>query len=165
MSVAAYLGSMEKISFLLIFSIFAAVLLIYLANSSDAHQQFVFKKNEISFVSALSKPDGTSLGEIYVTYLSKPVFTSLFVSTKTGDKNIIIYKINKDGFFNTSGREQAISNFDFYGYEYTRIGKADFIVRLLTDNGKSVSDDFTISWNNDKNTFEIQKPRANDFPH
>jgi hypothetical protein len=150
---------------LLIFLFGVSALGVYLGYSVDWHRQIIFRTGEISHVGTLSKPDGTNLGDIYVSYLNSTVFTSLLVSKKVGNDNVVIYKINKDGFYNTLGKEMAVSRDSFYGYEFTRIDKSDFIVHLLTDSGKSVSDDYTITWNNDKNTFEIQRPHASDFTH
>jgi hypothetical protein len=149
---------------LLIFLLVVSSLGVYLGYSVDWHRQLIFRTGEISHVGALSKPNGTNLGDIYVTYLNSTVFTSLLVSKKGGNDNVVIYKINKDGFYNTLGKEMAVSRDGFYGYEFTRIDKSDFIVHLLADNGKSVSDDYTIEWNNETGIFEIQRPHASDFP-
>jgi hypothetical protein len=123
----------------------------------------VFNKDDITLAGTLKTSDGSILGEIYVTYIDRNVFSSLYISKEVDNKNIIVYKINSDGFFNTLGREQEISNINFYGYEFTRIEKDAFIVHLLTNNGKNVSDDFTVEWNYDKNIFEIQRPHAEDL--
>lgn len=113
---------------------------------------------EKKFVGKLHTPEGDELGSVYVTYLNEKVFTSLVVTKKIDEQEVVLYTINKDGFFNTLGKDGGIIESEFYGYEISSIGEDYFIVHLLTNKGRDVSDDLNIVWNKDQHIFEIQRP-------
>lgn len=133
---------------------------IYLTRSGyiDTHKKITLNQNDVTLVKTLKTPDGTILGNVNVTYITKDVFTALYIVKEIDGKNIVLYKINSDGFFNTLGKEEAVSKNNFYGYQFALIKDNYFVLHLLGNGGKDISDDATIVWNSDKMVFEIQRP-------
>ncbi|MCX6718447.1 MAG: hypothetical protein NTY81_02490 [Candidatus Staskawiczbacteria bacterium] len=144
---------------ILVVALIVITALLYLVQRIDTHKKITFNKSDITLVSTLKTPDGSILGDAYVTYLNKDVFTSLYITKEVDGKKIVIYKINSDGFFNTKGKDQEIVKDKFYGYKFVSIKSDNFVLYLLTDNGKGVSDDITVGWNYDKKVFEAQRPQ------
>jgi len=136
---------------------------------TDNHPKLTFNEDEVTLIKTLRTQDGTLLGDITVTGLhSAPpdpssgrklddTFTALYIVKKVDGKDIILYKINRDGFFNTRGKEMEFAQQSFYGYQFARIYEDHFIVHGLANNGKTISDDVTIEWNSAKALFEIQR--------
>ncbi len=129
----------------------------YFINQKEQYKKIILNNNDVTYISTLKNKEGVTLGKIYVTYISKDIFKSLYVAKEVDDKNIIIYKVNDTGFSNTLGKDLEISQGGFYGYQFSLIKDEYFVLHYLTDNGNSVSDDVTVKWNNDKNVFEVQK--------
>jgi hypothetical protein len=127
----------------------------------DTHPKVTFDQDDITFVRSLHGPDGSLIGSVYVTYTGEKMFSSLLISRIIDNKNIILYKIDRDGFFSTLGTDERLPEQvknRFYGYEFVRTADDYIVVHLLTDGGHSVSDDVTIGWNLGKKAFEIQRP-------
>jgi len=146
---------------LVVFVLIAVVGLIYSVrqHETDTHPKLTFNQSDITLVKTLKTSDGTILGNVNVTYIAEGVFTSLYIVKEVDGKNIIIYKINENGFFNVLGKEQAISKDNFYGYEFALVRDDYFVLHLVSANGNGASDDDTIAWNPNKNVFEIQRPQ------
>lgn len=148
---------------ILISILFIGTLAFFLVNRSTENQIeprpiLTFDEKNIALVKTLKSPDGSTLGDIYVTYINKDVFSSLLVSKEVEGRNIVIYKADKDGLFNTQGKDVGIAHGNFYGYEFSNIGDDHFIFHYLGDEGKSVGDEMTVKWNYDKKIFEAEKP-------
>lgn len=108
-------------------------------------------------ISTLKSKDGNILGNVYVSYINKNIFSDLIISKEIDGKNAVIYKINSSGFYNILGKDVEFLNEGFYGFEFTLIKDDYFVLHILGDNGKNVSDDINVVWNIDKKIFEVLK--------
>jgi hypothetical protein len=109
-------------------------------------------------VGTLTAPDGSALGQIYVDYISGNIFGTLHVMQEINGKEKEVYEVNGLGFYNTAlgTKDLSIPQNNFYGYQLTGVGSDYFSLELLTNNGSDVSGNFTVGWDSDKKTFEIQ---------
>lgn len=151
---------------ILIALIFVGVLAIYLTHRPitdqiESHPKLTFSENDIKLVKTLKSQDGSALGDLYVAYSGKTTFTTLLISKVVDGKNIVIYKADKDGLFNRIGQDVKFVNDNFYGYEFYALGDDYFIFHRLSNEGKDVSDDLRVEWNNDKKVFKVAWPQAN----
>ncbi len=100
------------------------------------------------------------IGSIYVSYvdIGKNIFSNIYVVKEIDGKNILFYEINDKGFFNQINKDTEIPvTSNFYGYKISTTDKDSFMVNLVSNDEKDISDDVTVQWNYDKNIFEVLK--------
>lgn len=129
----------------------------------DSYPKITLNQSEVTLVKKLKAKDGTYLGDVYVTYTSKDLFSSLFITKKIDGKDDILYKINSSGFYHTQGKDEEIEQGNFYGFEFATITSDSISLHALYENGKSESDDATIIWNPNENIFTLFRVNTDDM--
>jgi hypothetical protein len=120
-------------------------------------------ENPLTHIGTLKTPEGSYLGDINVTYIDdkKDVFSTLYVVKNVAGQKTILYQIDSNGFSNTMGLDFDMNNAAHFaspwGFEFAKVFDDHFVLHLRTYDRKNVSDDWTISWNNNKKVFEIYR--------
>ncbi|SRR6266481_5042677 len=104
-----------------------------------------FKEDEITRVGELKYNGTTYVGDIYVRYTDKSrgIFSDLIVSRDVEGKNIILYKLTKDGFFRFGERDIGFNEKEFggfLGFIAPLIGNDFFVVQYLGADKTKFSD-------------------------
>src|SRR6478672_6025636 len=68
-------------------------------------------------VGSLRTSSGTFLANVCAKYITDDVFTELHITGKDGK---LLYRIDKNGFFNSSGMEREGDPREFYGFGIRR---------------------------------------------
>lgn len=131
-------------------------------NQEDGHAKLVFNSGDITLIGGLKGTDGSTLGDIYVTYLTdnNDVFSSLYVVQQSQGPNTVVFKATNVGLFNTQGMLLATGD-KFYGYQLSLVKDDYFELHELSNQGKDASDDLVIKWDYTQKAFEILSPPAN----
>ena len=110
--------------------------------------------------------NGKDIGQIDVKYIDDQhtVFSDLYVAKNIAGKNIILYKITRDGFFRLGQVEftfDAAKIGGFGGYELVFIGNDFFIVQEVGADNKQRSRLVSVFWDDKtgqfRSTFTIPK--------
>jgi len=169
----------KKYTYLIIVVLVSLVIItccLYLIRANKkTSSELTLNESDVTLIKTLKTEDGTVLGDINVVSLHSAspgplsgeslddVFTELYVTKEVDGNNIILYKVNSNGFFNTLGRDLEISESGFYGYQFAAIYDDHFVLHLLTNDGKNTSDDVTVVWNTNKEIFEIYRIQVEDY--
>jgi hypothetical protein len=107
----------------------------------------------------LRSKDGRDLGSIFIKPLvdNKKVFSSLIILKNSASAKDTLYNINGFNLCNSKGIDIKVYDKDLYGYRFVSKEKDNFILQALHNNGKSVSDNIWIRWNENKSIFEVDK--------
>jgi hypothetical protein len=86
---------------------------------------------------------------------SDSIFSSLVITAdNTSDT---LYMISQDILSNRFGTDIKVRIEGFFGYRFVSKNKDGFVLQALHDEGKSVSDNIWVKWNDKKKVFEVQK--------
>lgn len=103
-----------------------------------------------------SKQDGVLAG-LYGKSIALDVFSELLVVDERGSSKRVIYLLDKNRFLGTHGIDTEPESSGFYGYKVVLKSPDYFVVNYMSNGGKNVSDDVTISWNSRLERFELEK--------
>lgn len=103
----------------------------------------------------------TKKGRAVVGLYGKPVvpgvFSELLLINEQANSKLVIYLLDSSRFLGINGIEHEPDSARFYGYKVVVKGSNYIVVNYLSNSGKNVSDDVTISWNDTMQRFEFEK--------
>ena len=120
-------------------------------------------------ISILSVGGGgtTYIGDIYVRFTDKSrnIFSDLIVSRNVDGKNLILYRVTKDGFFRFGEQEFGFDEKEFggfLGYVTPLIGNDFFVVEYLGADKTKSSDPLIVYWDSDSKQFRVTLNESKD---
>ena len=145
--------------------IFAVQIIAYLSCTSMSARDYSSSEDNLSqskdqsdgytIIHTFQDDEGKELGKAYVKYDTLETFSEMIISRKSHSITDTLYHIDSRKLIGEKGLEEVISGNDFYGYTVV-LKKSDYIVIVLVDgNGEGASDNITIKWNKEKDTFEL----------
>lgn len=115
---------------------------------------------DLSGYSALhtfSARDGVTLAVLYGRPSAPGVFSELLFIDPNSEPPCAIYLVDGGRFLGVHGVDSEPHSSTFYGYMVVLKAPQHVVVNYLSDEGKSVSDDVTISWRQEHQRFELEK--------
>ena len=113
---------------------------------------------DMQMVHTFKSKDGNVLGNVYVKPLNGDIFSSLIIAKTEKGKTDTLYFINRTKLINAKKVvETKVLEKGFYGYKIVLKKDTYIVLTALGNNGKDVSDDITIEWNQTEHKFELQK--------
>jgi len=141
---------------------------IYLGPTEEDLDEY--ERNPSVTLYALKARDGSELGELNAQYRDKEkkILKHLTVVGKfpnggeggiywIDEKGFANRESDHDNFLSTDVKELEITNENYFGFQLISFKDDHFLVRLVDEEGKSISKDITVKWNYDKKVFEIVK--------
>jgi hypothetical protein len=145
---------------------------------------FFFKQNDLNTVDATNKNKETLLhnvtlvgpikdssniiqGNLYATYITKDIFSSLYLIKKIDGKNIVIFKANGNGFLNTNEIMTDSVPQGFYGYRFSIIDQYHFKLSFIDKDhlDQVLAEDIGFVWDSKHNVLKIDGPGIEDLTY
>ena len=118
-----------------------------------------FKEDEITKVGELRYNGSAYIGDVYVRYTDKRrnIFSDAIVSREENGKNIILYRLNKEGFFKFGEPDVSFNEKEFggfLGYITPLMGNDFFVVQYLGADKTKISDLLVVYWDPNNKQFQ-----------
>ena len=102
-------------------------------------------------------PNGTLLACLYGKSIDNELFSELLIVDADCSTPRVIYLMDRNRFVGVDGVEMQPESANFFAYRIEMKAADYIVVNCTSDHGVSVSDDVTVRWNYERQTFGLEK--------